>query len=66
MYEKLTEVNEKVSPPSPLPNRKCHDAAKIAVFQTPLLLAEVTHEMGAAFIHFCHHIEKEGLDIIEQ
>lgn len=64
--ETLTEINQHIPPPLPLPHRQRHDTAQIVVIRTPLLLTKVPHEPRAKVVCFGDHVEQKRLDVVEE
>jgi hypothetical protein len=62
----LTEFDEKVSPSLALPHWQGHDATDIEILWASLLFAKITHKPRPIVIEFCHHVEQERFDVIEQ
>ena len=64
--EILTEVDQRIPEPPPLPNRQTHNTAQIPAVPAPLLLTKVPNKLCPMYILLRKHIEKEGLDVVEQ
>jgi hypothetical protein len=55
-FDRLTEVDQQISPPLPLADWQSHDTADIEM-RTPFLLGEVTDESPCAVVELGHDVE---------